>query len=254
MPLLSRFALCAALLGVALAQSPRERELMLPSAVRLSGVVTDSGGRPLSDVWVLHAGNEVRNMTTDSQGRFDIRTRAPAVVFRKPGFQSQYLRVGGDREVAISLAGPAAPMKECEAPSKLVSLGGGSVFCLPRIPGVHVGEVGVDTDYAYRWFWFRTHPGKVGIEHAEGATWGTGLPFDEDVWSARDYAETAFHGPKGLFIVDARGKSSDGKCWRILGRFSESANYRDVPERYAALLDRVLDGACVDATQIKYPR
>lgn len=222
---------------------------MLPSAVRLSGVVTDNGGTPLSDVWINHTGVRVENIKTDSHGRFDIETRAPAVVFRKNGFQSKYWRVSGDGPVTVVLTGPAPQAKACRAVSSCLTIEGFmSAFCLPGIPGVNVGKQSNDIDYGQRFFWVKTQDGQAGIQHAAGGMWGPGLPLDEDVWSARDYMETTYIDREGFSIIDARGKSGDGKCWRVLGHAFETASYRNVSAQDASLLDRVLDGACVKTT------
>ena len=248
----SRYLSCAALVGVVFAQSEKERALLAPSPVRLSGVVMDKDGRPISDVWINHTGVRIENVKTDSHGRFDIETRAPAVVFRKDGFQSKYWRVSGDGSLAVVLTGPAPRAKACRAFSSCATLKGFmSAFCLPKVSGVNVSKQGNDIDYGQRSFWVTTQSGKAGIQHAAGPMWGPGLPFDEDVWSAHDYAETTYSDSEGFSIIDARGKSIDGKCRRLLGHVFETASYRNVPEEDIALLDRVLDGACVEATQVK---
>jgi len=54
-------------------------------------------------------------------------------------------------------------------------------------------------------------------------------------------------GPTDLpnFLVISLAKSADGKLWRSLSEFGESASYRDANEADAHLLDRVLDGVCI---------
>jgi len=88
---------------------------MLPASVALSGVVTDASGTPLGDVSIDHTGSRSGILKTDSQGRFEITTRAPAVVFRKSGFQSRYLRLGEVKSVGLSirLDGPSPEAREC---------------------------------------------------------------------------------------------------------------------------------------------
>jgi len=225
---------------------------VLASPVRLAGVVTGSDGKPLGDVWINHTGAGVENLKTDLDGRFDIECFAPAIVFRKSGFQSKYWRVRADRMLDIVLTGPAPQLKACGKSSRCVSLKGFmSAFCLPKVPGINVGEQGNDVDYGQRFFWVRTPRGEVGIQHAAGGMWGSGLPSDQDVWSARDYAEKSYVDLDGFGIIDARGKSADGKYWRVLGHVFETASYRNVSGQDAPLLDRVLDGACVEATRFR---
>jgi len=220
---------------------------MLASPVRISGVVTDNQGMRLSDVWINHAGARVESIKTDSQGQFDIQTQAPAIVFRKSGFESRYWRVRPDRTLAIVLAGPAPLARFCGTSSRCLHLDGFmSAFCLPKIPGVNISKQGHDIDYGQRFFWVKTPTGKAGIQHAAGPMWGSGLPVDQDVWSARDYAEASYIDPEGFGIIDARGNSADGKYWRVLGHAFETASYRNVAERDTLLLDRVLDGICVE--------
>ena len=247
----ARCLCCAAVLGLALAQSQKEQDLLLPSRVTIAGVVTDSDGKPLSDVWINHTGGRMENLKTDSQGRFEITTRAPAIVFRKSGFQSKYWRVSEDHNLTIALAGPAPRARKCRALSGCLGLKEFlSQFCLPVVRGVNVKQSN-DIDYGQRWFTIKTQSGMTGIQHAAGPMWGPGLPFDQDVWSARDYVETSYLDPAGYGVLDARGKSPDGKSWRVLGRVFETASYRDVSERDAALLDRVLDGACVQPPKVE---
>jgi hypothetical protein len=242
-----------ALSCVAVAQSEDEKTLMLPSRVTLAGIVLDSDGEPLAEVWIDHTGLPIENARTDLQGRFVLQTRAPAVVFRKDGFESKYLRVTQNRNLLITL-GPASRMKECEAFLKCVPLKGFMAsFCLPKVPKVHVGKQGNDIDYGQRWFWVRTQSGKSGIQHAGGGMWGSGRPFDKDVWSARDYLERSYCDRDGFLIIDARGRSTGEKYWRVLGHVFETASYRDVAEQDTPLLDRVLDGACVQAKRFDLP-
>jgi hypothetical protein len=235
---------CATLIGVAVAQTQRERELMLPSPVTMTGIIMDNERRPLSEVWIAHTGVPL-NIKTDAQGRFEVKTSAPAVVFRKAGFQSKYWRVREDRNLSVTLTGPAPLMKECRAADKCVSLKGFLVttFCLAKAHGVEVSKQGNDVDYGQRWFGIRTHNGNAGIQLAGGLLWGSGWPRDEDVWSTGDYNETSYRDRDGFLIVDARG--TNGGKWRSLGHAFETASYRNVDSQDTPLLDRVLDGACV---------
>lgn len=207
---------------------------MLPQSVRLSGIVMDSDRKPLRDVWINHTGVRIENLKTYPQGRFDVETRAPAIVFRKSGFQSTYWRVHEDRNLAITLVGPAPRIKECGGFSNCVALkgfGSFSTFCLPKVPGVKISKQGNDIDYGRRLFWVGTDSGKAAIQHAAGGMWGSGLPEDEDLWSARQYTEISYIDREGFGIIDARGKSIDGRCWRVLGHAFETASYRNVPEQ-----------------------
>jgi len=230
------------------APAQTDKLYLLPSPVKLSGVVTDAAGHPLSEVWISHAGPGVANSKTDPNGRFEIETRAPAIVFRKGGFQSKYLRIDNKREksLAIILAGPAPQMRSCSGSPGCISLDSfGSAFCLPKIHSVNVSKQGNDVDYGCRSFWIRTPGGKAGVQHCSGGLWGSGFPFDQDVWSAEEYTEIAYQDREGFLITDARGEDPKGKYWRVLGHALETVSYRNASAPDAAMLDRVIDGACI---------
>src|SRR5262245_30836714 len=242
----TRTVFCAMLWCASVTQSDAQTGRMLPSPVTLSGVVKDDSGAPISEVSIDHAGSGIAK--TDAQGRFEISTRAPAVVFRKSGFQSRYLHVEKDQSFGLSirLDGPAPQAPECGRQSRCSSLDYfGSAFCLPKLPGIKISSQTNDIDYRMRLFWIDASTGKVGVRHGAGPMWGAGLPFDEDVWNATEYKETAYRDRDGFLIVDARGRSPDGKQWRDLGHFFESAAYRGVSQQEAIILDRLLDGVCV---------
>ena len=240
--------ICVLALSVSVIPAQTEKTYLLPSVLRLSGVVTDGAGNPLPEVWISHTGLALGNSKTDSNGRFEIETRAPAIVFRKGGFQSRYLRIdnGHENSLAIILAGPAPQMKSCNGASGCISLEFfGGAFCLPKIRSVHVSKQGNDVDYGCRSLWITTPGGNVGVQHCSGGLWGSGFPFDQDVWSASEYTEAAYQDREGFLITDARGKSPEGKYWRVLGHAFETVSYRRVSAQDGAVLDRVIDGACI---------
>jgi hypothetical protein len=144
-------------------------------------------------------------------------------------------------------------MKPCNGSASCVSLKYfGSAFCLPKIRGVKISKQGNDVDYGCRSFWIATPGGKVAVQHGSGPMWGNGLPFNEDVWASTEYNETAYQDREGVLVVDARGKTADGKCWRVLGHAFETVSYRRLTAQDAAVLDRVIDGACVKPTRFGF--
>jgi hypothetical protein len=231
--------------GLAQVQTARENALFLLKPVHLSGIVMDSNGKPLQHVWINHDSLRERTVETDGEGRFDFVTQAPALVFRKAGFDASYYRVERDATLRLKL-GSAQRMLECPESSDCVSLKGfTSAFCLPKLRRIKITKQGNDIDYGQRWFVIHTATGKNGIQHAAGPMWGTGIPFDQDVWSAVEYTETDYQDLDGFLVVDARGKDAKGQCWRVLGHFGETASYRNVSSDDASTLDKVLDGVCL---------
>ena len=104
---------------------------------------------------------------------------------------------------------------------------------------------GRDVDYIIRWYYVQSEEGRKGIMHGSGANWSHGTPLDLDVWRSIRFEEAAFEAG-GLTIVDARGQLPNGKWWRYLGTFCESASYSDMDEATAKILDKFLDGVCIN--------
>lgn len=243
---MKRLLIIATLSCAALAQTPREQAFMLPALVHVRGIVTDSSGHPLSEVRIDHTGIRQAWPKTDAEGHFDIETRAPAIVFRKAGFESQYWQVSSNANVTFVLASSALHLKECRTFSGCLSLKSShGEFCFPKVPGVLAGKRAADIDYVARSFWIKTATGTTRIIHGAGPMWGSGVPNNVDVWTAVEYSEKSYATNDGFQIIDARGKRSDGTRWRLLGHVFETAFYSSVPEKDAAALDRVLDGVCL---------
>jgi hypothetical protein len=196
-------------------------------------------------VWLHHASAKDQTAKTSREGRFEIETSAPAIVFRKEGFNAKYYRFERDANVEVQLDPIANSLRTCQTSADCRSLNGFmSEFCLPTVPGIKATQQRNDLDYGQRLYLIQTATGRKRIQHAAGPMW-SGLPLDEDVWSAVDYTERDYRDLEGFLIVDARGSTADGKRWRVLGRAFETASYRELSPDEANLLDRVLDGACL---------
>jgi hypothetical protein len=74
--------------------------------------------------------------------------------------------------------------------------------------------------------------------------WSFGIPSALEAWQSVEYDEATYTNGN-IAIIDARGQAANGKRWRYPGKFGESADYSDVDEPTARILDRVLDGACL---------
>jgi len=66
-------------------------------------VVLDPTGEPVAEAHIDHTNDWRQVHTTDSEGRFDLDTNAPAVVIREAGFQSQFLCTQDAAEVRVTL-------------------------------------------------------------------------------------------------------------------------------------------------------
>lgn len=243
-----RTLIAAVLLTAAFLCAQAYRDLLLPESRSVTGTVIDPDGKPLVDARIEHSGNLRETTKTDAAGKFSLQTRAPAVVIRKAGFRSQWMRTVDDSEIPVTLqpADSAQQIRACPRSEPCESFNGwGPQFCFPRVAGVTAGRQGQDIDYVTRGYVI--DKSKAGITHGSGPLWSFGLPSDSDVWQSVEYQEKVF-GIDPLITIDARGRTANGKRWRNLGKFGESAYYRDLSEADAQLLDRVLDGVCIRST------
>lgn len=231
--------------------TPRKETLLLLNAQHVSGVVTDSSGNPIVGAAIWHTYESTHLVVTDASGHFDLSTRAPAFVIRKDGYEGVFVRTEDASEIQITLKNSTVTLPACSEKSTCTSLDGfDSAFCFPHIDKMKVSDQSNDIDYGNRIYSIGSGKSRQTMQHAAGPMWGVGLPYDGDVWGSVEYSERTYRYGEG-FIVDARGKTKDGKLWRFVGRFGESAAYQNVDQEAAAQFDRVLDGVCVRAAKQK---
>jgi hypothetical protein len=228
---------------------PRDASLLLPETQRVSGVVGDSSGEPISGGSIQHLGQQTNSVVTDSNGRFEFSTRVPAFVIRKNGYESAFIRTESAHSIHITLKQSEAKISTCSSKSECTTAGWGTVFCFPNVKGVTRSDQINDIDYGNRSYSVKSEHGRQAMTHGGGPMWGIGKPFDEDVWSSIEYSEKTYRYDSEFtdinFIVDARGKTKEGKYWRFVGKFGETAAYHDVDQESAALFDLVLDSVCI---------
>jgi hypothetical protein len=207
----------------------------IASGATVSGTVVDVLGNPISGARVDHIGRLVvvpppdaaieqpNEPRTDAEGHFQITTISPALVIRKPGYQSERVRVTGDAQMQVTLQ-PVKPFK-CK------------VEPLPKVKTKKANDV----DYTASWFYVETKNGPKGIISGQGSSYSFGAPGDRNVWASLDYFEVML--PNG--VIDARGHSADGKYWRMQTRFGAAAQYYDVDQSTAEVLDCIMDRVLV---------
>ena len=251
-PVFRALALSAALLGSASwLHSQRltwyERMILLPEPRKISGWVLDPDGLPLAGAHIDHSDvREQEQLFTDESGRFYVETRASAVVVRMHGFDGRRIQTDRPGPLRIVLQ-RATSLQACK--SACVGLKSShSAFCLPTIPGVHVSDEGHIGDSVMREVMFSTGDGPRELLFGSGANWSLGIPYTGDVWEASEYSEKTYT-IGDLDVVDARGKTAEGKAWRYVGTFGESASYYEVDPKDTRLPDRLLDGVCVGEAQ-----
>jgi hypothetical protein len=219
-----------------------ERMILLPEPRKVSGWVVDPTGAPIAGAHIDHSDvNQPEQLFTDEMGRFFVETRAPALVIRKQGFDGRRIGTGEPGPLRITLQ-RAAALQSCK--SACVALKNpNSAFCFPAIPGVRVSEQGHIGDSVMREIMIHTSFGPRELLFGSGPNWSLGIPYTGDVWESVDYSEKSY-AAGDLDVIDARGKNRDGKLWRYVGTFGESASYYEVDPKDAALPDRFLDGVC----------
>jgi hypothetical protein len=200
------------------------------------GVVMDASGKPIQDAHIDHTGNAMvvvvppdlvvkplpEEVRTDAEGRFRVVTNVPAIVVRKPGYESERVGLTGDAEIKITLQ----------------RIGSSSRCKLSVSPAFKTKEAN-DSDYTATWFYIETKDGPKGIISGSGPMYSWGAPSDEAVWTAVEYREIMYESG----VVDASGHSADGKYWRRRGIFGAAAQYygqnRETAEQLDCVMDRV---------------
>lgn len=218
---------------------------------QITGTVVDANGRPVADAEISYTDSRVPEKT-DGQGRFAVTTKSPAIVFHKAGTHSYLLRTADASDVRVVLQPLEQPaMAVCRSLRKRKSLKKTmwAELWFPMVNGVRATPQGSDVDYVQRSYIVSTKTGQVGISHGSGAMWGSGRPLASDVWDSVSYEEKTFMVGSQL-ITDARGVTADGKKWRSLGKAFESASYRGLGSDAAQILDKVLDGACLQPSRM----
>jgi len=194
---------------------------------KISGVVVDLEGKPIQGARIDHGGGSDYGASTPPDGRFTLRTTAPAVVVRKPGYYGYRLLTSGDATVRVVL------QRANSGPN-----------CKPaQIPKVVITEAR-DIDYIVRYETVDTPDGTASIMIGNGPFWSYGIPNDDDVWNSVTYSEVARSDPNSpVWRVDARGSTAWGTYWRFSGILGQSKSYRGVSKQAAEILDLVFDHA-----------
>jgi hypothetical protein len=207
----------------------------VPTAIgaTIAGMVTDASGKPLENARVDHTGKMVvvaathlavapspDEIRTDAEGHFRVVTDAPAIVVRKPGYESQRLRITGDAKVQVTLQRISSTSR-----------------CKLAAPPAFKTKAANDVDYTATWFYVETKHGPEGIISGSGPMYSWGAPSDSHVWASVEYAEFMYESG----IVDAAGHSGDGKYWRSRTILGSAAQYYNQSRETAEQLDCVMD-------------
>ena len=202
------------------------------AAAVVSGFVLDSSDRPVENARIDHIGKPViipptslllspgpDEVRTKADGSFEVKTGSPVVVIRKPGYESQRIRVAEDVKLRITLR-PIKPFPECPV----------------KVLRIHTKNAG-DVDFSGFWTYVKTKRGNKGIFAARGPTYTFGGPSDQDVRDSVEYFEVMYENG----VVDARGRAADGTYWRRQSIFGAAAEYYRADHGTAEILDCIMD-------------
>lgn len=98
-----RKLLAPVLLTAALLCAQAYRDLLLPRARSITGIVSGVDGKPIGEARIEHSDSGRETIQTDAKGKFNFYTRAPAVVLRKVGYRSRWLRTADISDTPIIL-------------------------------------------------------------------------------------------------------------------------------------------------------
>lgn len=200
---------------------------------KISGTVKDTSGKPVENARIDHTGKKVvvaatdlavkpspDEVRTDPEGHFRVTADVPAIVIRKPGYESQRVRITGDAELQITLTRIRSTSR-----------------CTLSVSPAFKTKGGNDVDYTATWLYIQTKHGPQGIISGSGPMYSWGAPSDDRVWTSFEYSE--FMNETG--VVDASGHSADGKYWRSRSIFGAAAQYYNQTREAAQQLDCVMD-------------
>jgi hypothetical protein len=225
-----------------------EKLLLLQAPQTVSGVVLDDSGHPVAGAHIDHSDVPAREqLFSDDRGRIQLRTRAPALIVRKLGYDGQLLRPGNAESIRVILHRATRRLPNCAAHCRTLETSAGA-FCLPPVADVQAGDQGRYEDTFVRAFTLPHGSSTAEMLHGAGPHWSLGIPYTGDVWESSDYAEHTF-AASGSDIIDARGIAPGGKRWHYLGRYGESVSYYEADAVTAAVFDRILDGVCLAQTR-----
>ena len=209
----------------------------LLSGATIEGIVKDASGRPLENARIDHVGKMVvvaatdlaikpspEEIRTDADGYFRVTTNTPAFVVRKPGYESERIRVNGDQKLDVVLR-PISSTSRCRLSP----------------PPAFKTKAANDVDYSATWYYIQTKTGEQGIISGSGPTYSWGAPSDRDVSTSVEYSEFMYESG----VIDAAGPA-DGKYWRIKSIFGSAAQYYNQTRETAEQLDCVMDRVSIN--------
>ena len=222
----------------------------------LSGMVVEENGQPLAEARIEHGGQKPGQRhnpqagVTDAAGRFSVDLYSPAIVIRKQGYKSVWMRVQDGEGIGVqgvrvrleSLAKSGQSFPVCAGAPLTGKQRFDLRFKMPESRQLKM-SAGADVDYTTQIYRLKGVHGKYYLAHASGPTWSFGIPLENQVWDSVSYEERV-SSIQQIPVLDAHGRLANGKRWRLLAIFGETLGYDDANEAAAAAFDAILDQTC----------
>jgi hypothetical protein len=126
------------------------------SLVHITGFVVDLSGNPVAGAAIVHAGRAMP--ITDTEGRFEVDTSAPAFVVRKSGFRSEFVRINSANvpRITIQTIKETMTFPTCSGSGLIGIKGFQSEFHFHKLRSVIIGRQGGDVDFGQRSYYVET--------------------------------------------------------------------------------------------------
>ena len=212
----------------------------------LTGVITSPTGEPLPGVTVRAA---EKYCETDEKGRYRIQLPSTStdfccvLQFKKQGYRTLTKAadpVSGVLDIILQ-TGESKWAPPDWNPSVPKRVGAQMRFLVPKGTKVKRGR---DVDYWTIAVGFGSHKNLEWMQLGGGPTWSSGLPLKSDMTSLVEISERDM--VCGIYGIDIRGRTKEGKRWRFVGTWGETATYRDASEQAARFFDSIIDGMRCD--------
>lgn len=220
-------------------------------AAGIEGVISDTGGKRLSGVFVYSLGDEPRQSAsypftfTDNKGKFKLREVGKVLFIKEQGFRP-VVKVLGAKEkklniILLPLSPPYQDLPTC-MPINIPALVGGRLKVTPPLMSDVVASEGDDAQDA-----------KIRYKEGTSENWMTlmwgvmatpGFPPEKWILESSSYTINVLkHGKWEL--TDISGRTKDGKLWRFIGEQKILLYYENASSEASAYFDKIIATSCM---------
>lgn len=222
-------------------------------AAELTGTVVSKSGKPLAGVVVISRGRPLGpsgSVETDQTGSFKLlsprnKEDGKVIFFSAPGFLPQ-IKIVDESTTKVHLvleesAGHERIILSCaDTPLSVKRLGFRLRAPVPRGAkvdkrrGLHGSGWEIRLGSKKKWLTLWGYFGQYAHSYPSDHSLLTSTEYTIQAWRSGHYEG-----------VDFRGRSDDGTRWRYLALFGEEIQYERRTDEEATILDKIVDGVCV---------